>query len=129
MLRGSKGVIRVRHILAVTALALLLPAPAAANHRGIETSHIHPVIFVHGFEGSGAQFESQAMRFEGNGYSNGYVRALDYDSTFSVESMSDVQARLDVLIADLKQQTGKSRVDIVGHSLGTSLMQSYLNSS
>jgi pimeloyl-ACP methyl ester carboxylesterase len=111
---------------AIAVAALLLAAPGAEAQSGFEHN---PVIFVHGFVGSGAQFESQKMRFMSNGYPESYVRVLEYDSTFGSESRSQVHARLDALIAQLKQETGKSHVDVLGHSLGTSVMQEYLNSS
>ena len=69
------------------------------------------------------------MRLTSNGYPERYVRDLEYDSTFGTESRQMVFTRLDALVAELKQQTGKAKVDILGHSLGTSVMQEYLNSS
>jgi triacylglycerol esterase/lipase EstA (alpha/beta hydrolase family) len=128
--------------LAVALLGILFAAPAADAHHGrghhhgdhfshhrLDLSRIHPVIFVHGGEGSGAQFESQKMRFAGNGYPQSYVQVLEYDSTFTVESMTDVEAKLDALIAKVEHETGKSQVDLIGHSLGTFVDQDYLNSS
>ena len=102
-------------------LGLLVAAPAAvAKHGcGLDRSSIHPMVFVHGGTGSGAQFDSQKMRFTENGYPDDYVRVFEYDSTFSVESPADVQARLDTFIAHVKQETGRSQVDLLGHSLGT----------
>ena len=69
------------------------------------------------------------MRFTENGYPDDYVRVFEYDSTFAVESQDQVQARLEGFISQVKQQTGKSRVDLLGHSLGTFVSQTYLNSS
>ncbi len=117
--------------LATVVLGLLFAAPAAvAKHgSGLDRSSIHPMIFVHGATGSGAQFASQKMRFTENGYPDDYVRVFEYDSTFSVESPADVQARLDTLIGQVKQETGRKRVDLLGHSLGTFVSQTYLNSS
>ena len=105
----------------IVVLGLLVAAPAAvAKHgSGLDRSSIHPMIFVHGATGSGAQFDSQKMRFTENGYPDDYVRVFEYDSTFSVESPADVQARLDSFIAQVKQETGRSQVDLLGHSLGT----------
>jgi pimeloyl-ACP methyl ester carboxylesterase len=116
---------------ATVVLGLLFAAPAAvAKHgSGLDQSSIHPMVFVHGGTGSGAQFASQKMRFTENGYPDDYVRVFEYDSTFSVESQADVQARLDSFIAQVKQQTGRSQVDLLGHSLGTTVSQTYLNSS
>jgi pimeloyl-ACP methyl ester carboxylesterase len=84
---------------------------------------------VHGFVGSAAQFESQKMRFMSNGYPERWIDAIDYDSTFATESRSQVHTRIDQLVANLKGRTGRPKVDILGHSLGTSVMQEYLNSS
>jgi pimeloyl-ACP methyl ester carboxylesterase len=116
---------------AIVVLGLLFAAPAAvAKHTPVlDQSSIHPMVFVHGGTGSGGQFESQKMRFTGNGYPDDYVRVFEYDSTFSVESQADVQARLDSFIAQVKQETGRSQIDLLGHSLGTAVSQTYLNSS
>jgi pimeloyl-ACP methyl ester carboxylesterase len=115
----------------VVLLGLLIAAPAAVAKHGptLDPSSIHPMVFVHGGSGSGGQFESQGMRFTENGYPDDYVRVFEYDSSFSVESPADVQARLDAFINQVKQQTGRSRVDLLGHSLGTAVSQTYLTSS
>ena len=115
----------------IVVLGLLVAAPAAVAHHGSghHRSSIHPMIFVHGSTGSGAQFASQKMRFTENGYPDDYVRVFEYDSTFSVESQADVQARLDSFIAEVKRETGRKRVDLLGHSLGTFVSQTYLTSS
>jgi pimeloyl-ACP methyl ester carboxylesterase len=111
-------------VLALTLAVVLAAAPAASAHwnRFDPT----PIVFVHGGAGSGAQFESQALRFTSNGYPSSYVRVLEYDSTFSINTMDQVLANLDALIAQVKQETGKAKVDVAGHSLGTTLMHSYL---
>jgi pimeloyl-ACP methyl ester carboxylesterase len=120
--------------LALALLGILVAAPAAAahhgfRHHGLGLAKIHPIIFVHGGEGSGAQFASQKMRFTENGYRDDYVQVFEYDSTFATESMADVQTKLDQMIAQVKQETGKSQVDLIGHSLGTEVDQTYLDSS
>lgn len=107
-------------------VGLLFAAPTAEAQPSFG---LNPVIFVHGFVGSGAQFESQKMRFTSNRYPESHIAVLDYDSTFATETRQQIYARLDQLIADLKQQTGQPRVELLGHSLGTELMQEYLNSS
>jgi triacylglycerol esterase/lipase EstA (alpha/beta hydrolase family) len=52
---------------AVAVFGLLIAAPAAET-KAQPAFNRNPVIFVHGFVGSGAQFESQKMRFTSNGY-------------------------------------------------------------
>ena len=86
----------------------------------------NPVLFVHGIEGSGAQFESQKMRFMSNGYPARWIDEVDYNSTRAVGDKSEVHQQIDDEIAALKQRTGKSQVDVVAHSLGTSVMYDYL---
>ena len=117
----------MKHRLAVLVLALaglLAAAPAASAHW--KKPNPTPIIFVHGGAGSGAQFESQALRFTSNGYPASYVRVLEYDSTFGVNTQAQVLANLDALIAKTKQETGVAKVDVAGHSLGTTLMHAYL---
>jgi pimeloyl-ACP methyl ester carboxylesterase len=120
----------LRKLLVLMAAALAtsaLTVPAAPAH----PRHLHPrpVIFVHGFAGSGAQFETQARRFASNGYPAEYVEAHEYDSLFTVETVDEVFARLDQRIARLLDRTGADRVDLLAHSLGTRLVQDYLRSS
>jgi len=86
------------------------------------------IIFVHGGSGSGAQFESQALRFASNDYPIRYIRALEYDSGSIDEILPQVHAELDALIAELQVMTGRPQVDLLGHSLGTFVSQTYLAS-
>jgi pimeloyl-ACP methyl ester carboxylesterase len=96
--------------------------------RGCQLRDVNPVIFVHGGSGSGAQFESQAMRFTSNGYPADRIAVLEYDSSSISDILPEVHDRLDALIADLQASTGRDQVDLLGHSLGTFVSQSYLES-
>jgi pimeloyl-ACP methyl ester carboxylesterase len=103
-------------------LALVVSTSAQAGPR------LDPIIFVHGGSGSAAQFESQKMRFASNGYPERYVRALEYDSSSIGDILPQVLAELDALIAELQAETGRAQVDLLGHSLGTFVSQTYLSS-
>src|SRR4051794_32197076 len=119
-------------------LALAAPPPAHAQQPPAHNA----VIFIHGYSGSGAQFESQKLRFVENGYPQSYVRVLDYDSLPATPVPGatglnpagirvieqELFPRLDQLVADLKAETGRPQVDLTAHSLGTTLMHDYLNS-
>src|SRR3954454_871691 len=107
--------------LAMAALFAIAPAANAAT-----TFKHNPILFVHGIEGSGGQFESQKMRFMSNGYPRAWFDEVDYNSTRAVADKSEVDQQIDAAIASLKQRTGKSQVDVVAHSLGTSVMYDYL---
>src|SRR5437870_5520102 len=99
---------------------------AAAPGADASTYERRPVLFVHGFESAGSNFASQEMRFESNGYPRSWVDEIDYNSTAAVGNKTEVDRQIDEAIATLKQRTGKSQVDVIGHSEGTSVMYSYL---
>jgi pimeloyl-ACP methyl ester carboxylesterase len=90
---------------------------------------LRPVVFVHGGSGSGAQFDTQALRLTSNGYPADRIAVHEYDSTFGTNTMEQVWAGLDALIVELLIETGAEGVDLLGHSLGTTVSQGYLNSS
>jgi pimeloyl-ACP methyl ester carboxylesterase len=107
--------------LIVVAVLMLVLAPASSAR----TKHL-PVLFVHGFEGTGAQFESQAMRFTSNGYRHSWIDEVDYNSTTAAGDQTEVDAQIDAKIAELKRRTGAKKVVLVGHSLGTTVSYDYL---
>jgi hypothetical protein len=105
---------------------VVLAAPAADAKSTFHRFNRNAVLFVHGIEGSGAQFESQKMRFTSNGYPRSWIDEVDYNSTRAVGDKSEVDAQIDAKIAALEKRTGRSKVDVVAHSLGTSVMYDYL---
>jgi pimeloyl-ACP methyl ester carboxylesterase len=76
-----------------------------------------PIVFVHGYLGSGAQYRSPAMRFASNGYPANRIRAFDYNFD---------SAGLDAFIDSVRQEFGTTQVYVAAHSLGTAVMLSYL---
>jgi pimeloyl-ACP methyl ester carboxylesterase len=114
-------------LLVALAGVVAMSPPTSAGGDGHRD--LRPVIFVHGGAGSGAQFESQAMRLTSNGYPAKLVAVHEYDSTFGLNTMEEVWAGLDTLIAQMLDDSGADKVDLLGHSLGTSVLQGYLNSS
>jgi len=125
-------------IAAVMLVGILFSSATSAHSNYIwHIPGTHPIIFVHGGSGSGAQFESQAMRFDQNFYPHEYIYTLEYDSSFGINTMDQVYAKLDALIVRVQEETGAEQVDILGHSLGTTVMigqtagmgPGYLNSS
>ncbi|MGH8184937.1 MAG: alpha/beta fold hydrolase, partial [Steroidobacteraceae bacterium] len=83
-----------------------------------------PIVFVHGFSGSGQQYETQALRWASNDYPN-VVTAIDRTSTLP----ATIYPILDQFFDNLMAQTGDSQVYVLGHSAGTAVMNGYLNSS
>jgi hypothetical protein len=120
-------------LLAVLLLvATFLPACTPGEVKVTAPANIKPIVFVHGFAGSAAQFESQAMRFESNGYPANYMATYEYDSSPGLSPQfppESVLAGVDQVIATVLQNIGADKVDVIGHSLGTKVMQAYLKSS
>ena len=115
-----------RYLIAIATLAVVAVGLPGSTAQAATHPDRRPIVFVHGFSGSAQQYETQAKRFASNGYPEDIVEAHDYDSTFATESIATVFARLDQRITRLLADTGADKVDLVGHSLGTFLSQSYL---
>src|SRR5881398_727626 len=122
---GLIGARTFRFIASALAGAVLVFSGASAADAASAFGQ-NPILFVHGIEGSGAQFESQKMRFMSNGYPNRWIDEVDYNSTRAVGDKSEVDQQIDDAIAALKLRAGKSQVDVIAHSLGTSVMYDYL---
>jgi hypothetical protein len=112
-------------VLVVIGLGFL--STAASAHYEMHYPAIRPMIFVHGYTGSAQQFEWQAMRFSSNGYPKEYLNAFEYDSPNYAANAPAVLAALDARIDAILQQTGADKVELLGHSLGTYVSQSYLS--
>lgn len=112
----------------VMAGALLVAPTAAAKKKPEGPGDVTPVIFVHGGSGSAQQFESNAQRFTSNGYPHNRLFAYEYDtSTSGDESIAAAVAGLDDFLAEVKDKTGFSQVDVAGHSRGTTVMHEFLS--
>ncbi|MFI7541838.1 alpha/beta hydrolase [Actinoplanes sp. NPDC049599] len=110
---------------ALAATGLTPPAARAAE----PGAAYRPVVFVHGSAGSALQFRTQAKRLAGNGYPSTVIEAHEYDSPNIATVLPEVYAGLDARIGRLLAATGADRVDLLAHSLGTFVIQGYLNSS
>jgi hypothetical protein len=120
-----------RSVLLATAVTAGMLALASASAANASTYERRPVLFVHGVESAGSNFASQELRFESNGYPHGWVEAIDYNSLGAAAENynGEVEEQIEAAIAALKRRTGKSQVDVVGHSEGTKVMYHYLAES
>ena len=78
-----------------------------------------PILFVHGNSGTGAQFQSQALRLTSNGYPASWIDEVDYNSRRGSANAAGRGPMIDAKIAELKKRTGAAQVDLIGHSQGT----------
>jgi len=109
----------VATLFVAASVSLGTSAPAVADHEATL-----PIVFVHGFSGSGAQYETQALRWASNDYPN-VVTAIDRVSS----SPSVIYPILDQFFDRVMAETGDDQIYVVAHSLGTSIMYGYLGSS
>jgi len=85
-----------------------------------------PIVFVHGFLGSGDTYATQFQRFMANGYS---VKQLFTFNWNSVGAKTNTVALLDSFINQVLQKTSAAKINLVGHSAGGGIGYSYLNDS
>jgi pimeloyl-ACP methyl ester carboxylesterase len=119
----------IASVLMLVGILFPLATPAdAKNPQPI--LDIRPIIFVHGSGGSGAQFESQSMRFTSNGYPANLLFAFEYNtSTPDTEGSAARMARLDAFVDSVLTSTGADKVYLMGHSRGTTESFTYLGVS
>jgi pimeloyl-ACP methyl ester carboxylesterase len=114
-----------RHPIGALVLALISAlAFAALPSAASATKQPTPMIFVHGGSGSAQQFETNAMRFDSNGFPHKRIFVYEYDTSGSSNDLAI--SNLDGFIADVKDETGAKQVDVLAHSRGTTIMHAYL---
>jgi pimeloyl-ACP methyl ester carboxylesterase len=112
-------------VFALAGWALIASATAGASHG--EGSEPLPIVFVHGGAGSGAQYESVARRFAGNGYPEERIAVYEYNSA-SPAAIAAAPAGVEALINELREDFDVDQVNLVGHSLGTFVSNNFLAS-
>lgn len=110
-------------LLATVGLAVL-PATASAAKKPPAPL---PMIFVHGNSGSVQQFETNAMRFVSNGFPQNRIFTLEYDTSGSTNDHA-IEA-LGKLVDRVRSKTGARKVNLLAHSRGTLVSQTWLNDS
>jgi triacylglycerol lipase len=102
-----------------SAVLLGLPLAAArAPHAGRD-----PILFVHGWRGSPAQWHTMMERFRADGWSE---RELYAWSSETGESNAVAAARIAGQVDQILAATGAARVDIVSHSMGALSTRYYI---
>lgn len=89
-----------------------------------QTEEKYPIIFVHGMLGSGDTWVKPVQQFINQGYPEPYLEVLDWNTLSPQRSSSARQ--LDSIINHLIKETGKSKVNLVGHSAGGGLVANFL---
>ncbi len=92
---------------------------------------LRPLVFVHGTAGSASQYQTQAMRFDSNGYSADYVSAFEYSTNGlpAILAARDgaLNEALDAHIERVLAEHNADKVNIACHSLGAAVCAQYLS--
>jgi len=115
------------------------PAPIAGSDEAGDKTRV-PIIFVHGQNGAGDQFERQKMHFTSNGYPASWVVAFDYNTAVGGRTpgqprparpegpyTTGTTADLDKLVDAVRARTGFDKINLAGHSRGTFESAAYLS--
>ncbi|MEA2481214.1 MAG: triacylglycerol lipase [Thermoleophilaceae bacterium] len=96
--------------LAVAALAaaacLALPAVAGAHD---------PILFVHGWNSSGATWNTTISRFAADGWTPSELNNWSYNTS---QSNATTAAQISTKVNQILAATGASKVDLISHSMG-----------
>lgn len=82
-----------------------------------------PILFVHGYTGSAANWDAMVARFRADGWPASKLRVFTYDSNqTNVDIAALVQAQADAL----RNENGAAKIDIIAHSMGSLSSRHYL---
>lgn len=119
---------RIFVLAALIAASFAAVSAAPASSQAVEDADVRPMVFVHGFMGSGQQFETQALRFTSNGYPAELIHVFEHDSLSYPGTQQQVWDGIDAAVESAIASSGSDQVYLLGHSQGTGVLQGYLNS-
>ena len=93
--------------LCITGAAM---APASSMARD-------PILFVHGWSESSSLWKTMISNFEKDGYSKSELSSYSYNTSTSNKTLAETEVKSHV--ESLLKATGASKVDIIGHSMGS----------
>lgn len=106
-----------RTLVCLVVVLAVLPVLGAAKpvHAPRGSAPHDPVLLVHGFNGSAANWTAMVAALEQAGWRADQIDAMSYDSS---ESNRQIAREIAGEVAALKARTGAARVDVVSHSMG-----------
>jgi triacylglycerol lipase len=105
----------MRNSVRIAVLAGAVAAGAAVAPAAQATPEHDPVVFVHGIDAHGSDWDTMKSRFMADGYRQDELLAFDYDSS---RSNADTAKQLGRFIDRARARTGSAKVDVVAHSMG-----------
>lgn len=105
-------------LAAVSSIALLAGCadgllPTEARHNIVPERH--PILFVHGWNSSGAVWSTMMSRFQADGWTAAQLHSWSYTTSQSnATTAKQIATKVDSILA----ATGATRVDVITHSMG-----------
>jgi triacylglycerol lipase len=100
---------RLMTLVAAIAVCIAAAVPATASAQD-------PILFVHGYVESASLWNTMIGRFEKDGYPKSYLSAYSYNTSQSNKvDAEEVKSKVEALL----KTTGATKVDIIGHSMGS----------
>jgi triacylglycerol lipase len=107
----------------ICVLAFVVLAQVFPGGTGSAAPAHDPVLFVHGYGGTAALWDTMINHFKEDGWTDGELFTMSYDSAHSnVLTAGLIKEKVDGILA----QTGAERVDLVTHSMGGLSTRYYL---
>jgi triacylglycerol lipase len=109
----------------IAALAIVVGAALTGGDTGgstnTEAAEIHPVVLVHGWNGSASSMATLKSRFEASGRQAFSLTLPGQNNVTNAQALA-------TFINNVKAQTGATKVDLVGHSMGGLSTRYYIKS-
>ncbi len=104
-----------KFLLLISTVVFLYSSPASA---------LDPVVFVHGYSGSTiVNFSQMISWFKADGYPSNYLYYYTYNTLPGVAASANI---LKAKVDDCLAKTGKTKVDLVCHSMGGLVARYYM---
>ena len=104
--------------------AILLFCNKGFAQRSCDSTQL-PIVFVHGFMGSGDNWATQVQRFSSNGFCEDQLFVFDWNSF----GKQNTAALLNTFIDNVLKKTGAAKINLVAHSAGGGVCYSFLKDS
>ncbi len=82
-----------------------------------------PILFVHGYDSSGATWDTMVANFRANGYTDAELFPISYDSD---QANTVTAGELAGIVDDIRQETGWASINVITHSMGGLSSRYYL---
>lgn len=114
---------RLRKFVIACAAASITACTDASSPGVLPDLKHDPILFVHGYGGSGANWETMKQRFLADGWQDFELYAYNYSF---VTSNATTAAEIRDQVDDIISRTGATRVDIIAHSMGSVSSRYYM---